>query len=66
MEVEWTNDDELRADEARELAKLKVFAELLGALALDVDITLKRMDHIDERGMSHLGETLLHCSIHLI
>lgn len=43
-----------------------MFAELQKALVLDVDITLKRMDHIDERDMSHVGETLLHCNIHSI
>ncbi|KAF9499988.1 hypothetical protein BDN71DRAFT_1441021 [Pleurotus eryngii] len=67
-EVEPTDDVEWQVDgEAQELAKLKnVFAELLEAKALDVDFTLKRVNHIDERGMSHVGETLLHSGIHSI
>ena len=67
MEVECAYDDELRADEGRESAKLKkAFAELPAALVLDVDFTLKRTDVIDECGMTHVGETILHSSIHAL
>ncbi len=69
MEVECAYADELRADEGRESAKLKkAFAELLAraALVLDVDFTLKRTDIIDECGMTHVGDTILHSSIHTL